>query len=75
MEAFEEPDRSWDALVLRHLSGKSRFVVVYDIGGKSPWINAAEWLAIDDEVGVNLQTPKGSVSVRVNSGKCLLSAT
>jgi hypothetical protein len=75
MEVFEEPDRSWDALVLRNRSNQSRYVAVYEVGGEAPEIKHAALSASRDEIAVNLLTTSGDYSLKIGSGRCLLDAT
>jgi len=72
MEAFEEPDRSWDALVLRHESGRSRTVVAYDVGGHFRSIKTARIKSDENTVEINLLTGSGEIGVSVRDGECTL---
>jgi hypothetical protein len=70
MEVFEEPDRSWNAIILRSIAAQSRFVVVYDVGGKQPWIEHVEISQTDPELTVRLETAEGDSVITLSDGKC-----
>lgn len=70
VEAFEAPDRSWDALVLRASADTTRHVVVYDIGGARRWIAGTSLDASGDTVRVRLTTEAGPLTVTVADAAC-----
>ena len=72
IEAFEEPDRAWDAMVLRLEAAKSRFAVVYDVGG-SGWITQADLELTGSGTIVTLTTPSGRTSIETEAGLCRVS--
>jgi hypothetical protein len=68
MEVFEEPDRSWDALVLRNHGNRSRYVAVYEVGSRTPWIAKSEVKLTDDSVEVELHNKSNTMSVQIDAG-------
>lgn len=73
IEAFEQPDRAWDAMILRRAASTSRHIVVYDIGGSDPWITDAQLASSDEAVNLALQTNDGSLSVTIGDGSAQVS--
>jgi hypothetical protein len=70
-EAFEDPDRAWNGLLLRSLSESSRFVVVYDVGGYQPYIRTASATAASQDDTIVLTTENGTITVDVQNGRCI----
>ena len=71
-EAFAEPDRSWDALVLRKNGGQNRFIVVYDVGGRDGWIQTAQLTDRVSNLEIQLQTQDEGIILDIGEGTIAL---
>ncbi|MBT5876193.1 MAG: hypothetical protein HOH43_22385 [Candidatus Latescibacteria bacterium] len=69
-EVFGCPDATWDSLVLRKLGNRSRFIVVYDVGGSGPSIERIETVAVVPEVVLRLYAGTQCIEVTVEDGRC-----
>lgn len=69
-EVFACPEASWDALVLRQIGGTSRFVVVYEVGGSTPWIEKIETVEVTPNIALKIRTSNDGFEVLVESGMC-----
>jgi hypothetical protein len=73
MEVFEEPNRSWEALVLRQLSDRSRYVIVYEVGGDTPWIKRVDGEELTGQVCLHIRSESDGIDLAIGAGTCDLS--
>ena len=72
-EVFADPDWSWEALTLRQTGGRSRFVVVCEVGQEELQIEKVVLEELHPLVKLTLTIGAGETRVTIGDGQCAVS--